>query len=134
MKKIGIISSFDILCGNATYSKSLIEGIKKKYDAMEIAIPPSIQKRKNPKAIREVIDKARSCDAINIQLELTLFGPTPNSAVSFIEKLIKSNKNKSITMHRVEQPPQNIIRSIISKLQERWYHKHIKNNNYCLCQ
>ncbi|WP_139117708.1 hypothetical protein, partial [Endozoicomonas atrinae] len=116
MKKIGIISSFDVLCGNATYANAIVEGVSKKIDVMKIPISRSIQKRKNEKAIKEVIESAKSCDAINIQLELTLFGATPRLAVKFIKRILKSNKKKSITIHRIEPQPENIIKSIYQNI------------------
>lgn len=112
MIKLGIISSFNIMCGNATYAKAIVDGIQKFYDIEPIVIPVSLQKNHNSKIIKEIIEKLKSLDAVNLQLELSLYGPTPKLATVLVKKLINTNKIKSITMHRVEEETQNIIKTM----------------------
>ncbi|USE33905.1 hypothetical protein [Endozoicomonas sp. SCSIO W0465] len=112
MIKLGIISSFNIMCGNATYTKAIIDGIQEYYDIEPIEIPVSLQKNHNSKNIKEIIEKLKSFDAVNLQLELSLYGPTPKLATALVQKMINTNRIKSITMHRVEEETPNIIKTI----------------------
>lgn len=127
MLKLGVVSSFDIMCGNATYARAIVNGISKFYDVVPIEIPVSLQKKHNSKTIKKVFDKLELLDAANLQLELSLFGPTPKSATVLIKKLISSNKIKSITMHRVEEETPSIIKTLYQSYKTNGF-KNLFNN------
>lgn len=112
MKKIGIVSSFDVMCGNATYAKALVEGVSQEYECVPISLPVSIQDSHDDVSLNEIIKKTRLCDMVNIQMELGLYGPTPGKALKLIKKIIKNSKIISITMHRVEDQPQNLLKKV----------------------
>ncbi len=111
MKKIGIVSSFDVLCGNATYSEVLAEGLRKYAQITKIAISPSLQKKHERHKIRKILDQIDSCDGINLQMELGLYGPTPQKATRLINKIFKRANKLSVTMHRIDPKPDNLLRS-----------------------
>ena len=127
MIKLGMISSFDIMCGNATYAKAIIDGIQKFYDIEPIEIPVSLQKKHNSKIIKKILDKLDFIDAVNLQLELSLYGPTPKLASALIKKIINSNKIKSITMHRVEEEAPNIVKTIYQSYKVNGLHNLLNN-------
>lgn len=110
MTKIGIVSSFDVLCGNAKYSEILVKNISKDLECIPIDIPSEIQKYHNKNTINNIIKKINDCDAINIQMEIGLYGPTPKKSLNLICQIIQSTKKPSITMHRVDPQIKNLIR------------------------
>lgn len=111
-KKIGVVSSFDVLCGNAAYSQALVSGMRQAgHDVMSIDIPVELQKTHNRQDITSILQQVRDCDAINIQMELSLYGPTPRSCAKLLKRIIRNAKTLSITMHRVEVKPVNLIKS-----------------------
>lgn len=42
--KLGIVSSYDVLCGNATYSQALLDGLPMDVEAVKIEVPTKLQK------------------------------------------------------------------------------------------
>lgn len=109
---IGIVSSFDALCGNATYSEELVRGIGEFCDVKKISLNYSLQKNYDKKHVDALCSEIASCDAVNIQMELGLYGPTPNISVKVLSRLIAAAKKVSVTMHRVDMPPPNLLRSL----------------------
>lgn len=57
------------------------------------------------------MQKVADCDAVNIQMELGLYGSNPNKSVRFIKKIIKAARKSSITMHRLDPPRPDFLRS-----------------------
>ena len=101
--KLGIVSSYDVLCGNATYSQALLDGMPDSVDSVKIEIPVKLQKYSDRSAEKKILQQVESCDGINIQMELGLYGATPYASVKFLKKIINKSKCVSLTMHRVEQ-------------------------------
>lgn len=119
MRRIGIVSSFNILCGNATYSEVLIRNMPKEIDCIPVKVPYEIQKKQSKELISPIIDQVSKLDAVNIQAELGLYGPTPGQSSELICKIINKSKNVSITMHRVEPQPQNLARLAYNELKNK---------------
>ncbi len=126
MKKIGIVSSFDVRCGNATYSKALVDGIPAGYVSVPIEVPLSLQESHDSISIAKVIEKVCACDAVNIQLELALYGPTPAKSAKFLQQIINNAQKISITMHRVEEKPQDLLKMSYKALKNGGFKRIIK--------
>lgn len=109
VKVIGIVSSFRVKCGNATYSEHLLEGIKKLgYTVKEIALPMSLQHGFEVKGtLDEIARQIKECDIINFQIELGLYGPSPIKSVNNIVYLYNVAKKNTdfvtCAIHRVER-------------------------------
>lgn len=116
--KFGIVSSFDVLCGNATYSEAIAKGLESDFDVVKIDVPLDLQKNYDADLVEKLIDQIRACDHINIQMELGLYGPTPADAYKVLSKVMKACKHFSITMHRVELPPSNFVRQAYNHLKK----------------
>ncbi len=114
--KFGVVSSFDVLCGNATYSEAIANGLSEKFDARRIDVPIYLQKNYDRDLLLKVIENIKECDCINIQMELGLYGPTPSAAFRVLRRIIKNCENFSVTMHRVDEPPKNLIRQIFNSI------------------
>ena len=115
---LGIISSFDILCGNATYSEQLAQAAEKRgMDVKRIAVPNIIQKEDDPKLIDEIIKQVRQCSIINLQMELGLYGSNPVKSSKNLRKIIKNCPPKTtIEVHRVEKKPVDFLRNVKNNL------------------
>jgi glycosyltransferase involved in cell wall biosynthesis len=104
MKKIGVVSSFDVLCGNATYSNEIINGLNNlgSVDAVKIDVPMALQKNYEMVLVNEIVSQVKKCDGINIQMEMGLYGSNPNDAYRVLKKIITNAKSVSLTMHRID--------------------------------
>lgn len=114
--KLGIVSSYDVLCGNATYSQALLDGLPSNYEAVKIHLPIHLQKFRDVTAEKSILQEVAICDAVNIQMELGLYGATPKAGAKFIKKIIKRSRRVSLTMHRVEEKPLNFIRNFYNQI------------------
>lgn len=114
--KFGVVSSFDVLCGNATYSEAIANGLEHDYKVYKIDVPIDLQKNYEAELVSELCVKIRECERVNIQMELGLFGPTPEKAFKVLKKVMGACNSFSITMHRVETRPSNVIRQAYSCL------------------
>jgi len=116
MIKYGIVSSFDTLCGNATYSEEIAKGLSKKFIVVKIDIPISLQKRYSEEVVSDIINQIHECDFINIQMELGLYGPDPFVSLKVLKKIISSSKAFNITMHRINPMPGSILRLLYNQI------------------
>lgn len=114
--RLGIVSSFNVLCGNATYSQALLDGLPESIEPVKIEIPIKLQKFHSSTIEKNILKKVAGCDGINVQMELGLYGETPKNAIKFLKKIIKASKRVSLTMHRVEECPLNYLRSMFNHL------------------
>ena len=124
--KIGIISSFNILCGNATYSMAIANALKDNLDKedgeiIQIDIPTRLRHKQEDKIINEITSKIQQCDACNLQFELGLYGTTPTKAVKNLKSIIKSMKKGSITMHRIDTANVPLLRDLYRKFKGKQF-------------
>lgn len=124
--KLGIVSSFNVLCGNATYSQALLAGLPQDIERVQIPVPVELQRYGDLVRQAQVLKAVKSCDVVNIQMELGLYGPTPKLALDFLKRIIKHSKIVSLTMHRVEERPPNLIRSMYYALKQLNFRKFVR--------
>lgn len=114
--KFGIVSSFDVLCGNATYSEAIANGLSEGFEVSRIDVPVYLQKNYDSVLLKQVIRNIKECEYINIQMELALYGPTPSTAFRALRHIIKSCENFSVTLHRIDEPPKSLTRQIFNSI------------------
>ena len=124
--KFGIVSSFDVLCGNATYSEAIANGLGEEFEVSPIDVPVYLQKQYDSALLRQVVRSIKECEYINIQLELGLYGPTPSAAVRALRHIIRSCENFSVTMHRVDEPPKSLMRQIFDSIKSGKFRSSVK--------
>lgn len=104
-KTLGIVSSFEGNCGNATYTKQLMPDLENYFTKVEcIKLDQDLIHSEYNKMFQNLIIKeVTKYDYINIQCELGLFHKKPEKAIKFIEKIIeaKNGENILITFHSV---------------------------------
>jgi glycosyltransferase involved in cell wall biosynthesis len=110
--KLGLVSSFNHLCGNATFSEELAKGFSRSYEVRKIDVPINLQENYDRAIENSICMQISECDAVNIQVELGLYGPTPEKAQKVIKRFMSASKNLSITMHRVDTNKKNFFRSL----------------------
>ncbi|WP_137008602.1 hypothetical protein [Aquitalea aquatilis] len=107
MKKIGIVSSFSDSCGNAYFSKILVDSISNLgYEVVPLeldlkllqSVTPSVRKIAN-ECIDKLCSRIKELDGVNIQLEPGLYGSTPMDIRSRFSRLISANSSVSVTLH-----------------------------------
>jgi len=109
MTKMAIVSSYSESCGNAAFTKILknsIEGFfpEVKVDVIELDLKvlqsvDGFVRKKGNEHINQICNKLLNYDLVNIQLETGLYGTLPKDITNRIKKLIRSNKNISLTLH-----------------------------------
>lgn len=68
--KLGLVSSFNQLCGNAAFSEELAKGFSRSYEVRKIDVPINLQENYDKAIVDSICMQIRACDAVNIQFEL----------------------------------------------------------------
>src|ERR1700743_2279591 len=112
-QKIGIVSSYGVNCGNASYTHVLKEEFAKHFDVEVVPVNFGLLANAHPKAsaaikrhIRELCAKLATSDYVNIQFEAGLFGHSLANACGHVAPMIDASKNISFTVHRLHNPVQ----------------------------
>jgi len=106
-KKIAIVSSFSDSCGNAYFTKVLIDSMRKNGADVEcveldLKLTQSVDgyfRKKADRHIDEICKTLEGYDGVNIQLEAGLFGTLPKDIIKRLYKLINANPHTSVTLH-----------------------------------
>ncbi|RNM25816.1 hypothetical protein EFS38_05295 [Dickeya undicola] len=107
MKKIAIVSSFSESCGNAYFTKILMDsmistGVQVECLSLNLLLTQSINKsvrKKADKHIDNICKSLKDYDGVNIQFEAGLYGTVPADIISRVYKLVSANPNTSVTLH-----------------------------------
>ncbi|NGX56470.1 MAG: hypothetical protein K1060chlam5_00713 [Candidatus Anoxychlamydiales bacterium] len=108
-KSLAIISTYNNLCGNATYTQALEKEFSNFYNVKIFQIDPLLLRSNSSndlklgnELIKVIANNIRNYDYVNIQFELSLFGLKKTVIVKRIKKLLNSSKKTIITFHNVE--------------------------------
>lgn len=108
MKKesLAIISSYDELCGNASYTKALERELSHHFNVTVLGLDVELLRKENYQRVKHHIqnlcEQLKTFDCVNIQLEAGLFGSKPSSIRRNFFALAKASKRVVITMHRYQ--------------------------------
>ena len=105
--KFGIISSVSESCGNAAFTQVLLDSINATGNtAIGVALNLDLTQSSDPELIKiadrhinEIAKTLDSFDAINIQYEPGLYGPSSKLIFNRLKTLINANSNVVITIH-----------------------------------
>ncbi len=103
-EKLAIISSYNDLCGNASYTTALADGLSFNYDVT--VIPLNVELLRKGKAknawahVQKICSQLKAFDCVNIQFEAGLFGITTSSIKKHFFAIAKASKRLVLTMHR----------------------------------
>ena len=100
-KTIGILSSWTENCGNASYTKQLIEELSKHYKKADCIHLNQKLIHSGVSVEDEVLSEVKKYDFINIQYEAALFGKTAKRSHNFLRRILNSHDNISITIHSI---------------------------------
>lgn len=123
-KKLAIVSSYNELCGNATYTHILKKEFEKYYEVDVIALNTFYLQGENSKLkklalahIDDIAKQLKKYDYVNIQFEAGLFGKKREDIVRRFKVILKASSNVIVTMHRIDLRKDlisfNFIRQII---------------------
>ncbi|WP_192457609.1 hypothetical protein [Musicola keenii] len=107
MKKIAIVSSFSDSCGNAYFTKILMDsmkssGVQVECLSLNLLLTQSINadvRKKADSHIDAICKSLKDFDGVNIQFEAGLYGTMPADIVKRVCKLVSANPNTSVTLH-----------------------------------
>jgi glycosyltransferase involved in cell wall biosynthesis len=142
---LAIISSYDELCGNASYAKALADALSEYYDVTAIPLNTELLRPGWSKAVslhvREICEKVKSFDYVNIQFEPALFGAFPADAKRPFFKIARCCRNLVLTMHfyqtKAKYPPARYFVKPLLKLRLReclspLFHTFMANRGYSI--
>src|SRR3569832_850288 len=105
-ERLAIVSSYDELCGNASYTKVLEQELSKFYDVTVLSLDVELLRQgRNKQAlhhIKTLSEQLKEYDCVNFQLEAGLYGASPQEIHKNFFALVKSSKRVVITMHRYQ--------------------------------
>lgn len=108
-KTLAIVSSYNELCGNATYTHVLQRELGNYYDVTVIPLntfllrsESQILRRKAQQHIQEIAEKLKAFDYVNIQLELGLFGIRRSDIRKRLRPFLDNSQNLVVTFHRLD--------------------------------
>ena len=111
MSTLGIVSSYSESCGIASFAKVLHDTIKLysnnnvevvKLDLQLLKAVDKKTRRYADNHIQDIYKQLKSFDAVNIQMEVGLYGSLPQDIIKRSKKLIEANPNTSITLHSAQ--------------------------------
>jgi len=122
-KKLAIVSSYNEMCGNATYAEVLRKAFMKHFEVEVIPLNVRLLKETHKKlkklgdeSIQELAKKLRQFDYVNIQFEAGLFGSHPKQVVKRFKTLAKNSKNLLTTIHRYDHNVAIVGKSVLKDL------------------
>lgn len=103
-EKLGIVSSYNELCGNASYTKALAQGLSKHFDVTVVSLNVELLRKGDSRSarlyIKKICEELRQFDCVNIQFEAGLFGLKPRTIQKRFFAIAKACKRFVLTMHR----------------------------------
>lgn len=103
-KTLAIVSSYDELCGNASYTKALADGLSNYYDVTVVSLNVELlrgREKATAKAhIQDICRQLKTFDCVNIQFEAGLFGSKLPLILSRFLAVARASKRFVLTMHR----------------------------------
>lgn len=106
MKKMALISTYQIDCGIARFAEILFRDLKEYFEIEVINLDPYKLKKSfgasNQTAnnfIKKIIDDLQKFDMVNIQFEYGIFADDIHESIARIKKIITSHKHVTITFH-----------------------------------
>lgn len=126
LKRLAIVSSYNDLCGNATYTEVIRRGLSEFYEVDVLSLNVRLLNNTNKrmrvlgdKHIKDMCSRLHKYDYVNIQFEAGLYGGFPSDILRRVKWLIDSSSNVLITMHRVDIKKsyldKDILRNILSR-------------------
>jgi glycosyltransferase involved in cell wall biosynthesis len=112
-KTLGIVSSYNTMCGNATYTHVLKQEFAKHCDVRIITVNHRLLSNTHPMAasaveahLQQICNEIAACDYVNIQFEPGLYGARPKQIAANVCRLIAAVKHQLVfTVHRLHVPP-----------------------------
>lgn len=109
MKRMAIVSSYNELCGNATYTEVLRKEFSKYYQVEVLPLRTDLLASKKQTVVKladehiqDLAMKLKEYDYVNIQFEAGLYGTYRGDIYRRICWLIDACKNLNFTMHRLD--------------------------------
>ena len=109
-----IVSSYDESCGNAYFTKALVDGLSDRVACRAIGLDLRLTQgvdrntvKYGDQHIKNICNELSKAEAVNIQFEPQLFGIRSKDVIRRMKWLCSVNKRTSITFHntRIFSPP-----------------------------
>jgi glycosyltransferase involved in cell wall biosynthesis len=128
MPKLAIVSTYNENCGNASYTHALKCAFSKYIEVDVIPLDLFLLQGTSPALIKagdwhikEICEKFKAYDYINIQFEGGLYGGRISDILRRIKRLIDAAPNLTLTMHRVDTDIFPLSKSIALGIKSKSY-------------
>lgn len=105
-KQLGIVSSYNDMCGNASYTRALETGLAKHFDVSVVSLNVELLRKGDFKSaqkhLEKICEQLKTFDCVNIQFEAGLFGSEPKIAQKRFFQIAGACKKVVLTMHRYQ--------------------------------
>ncbi|MFI5334865.1 MAG: hypothetical protein ACHQT8_06885 [Chlamydiales bacterium] len=103
-ERLAVVSSYDDFCGNASYTKALVEELSHHFDVTVISLNVEILRKGDARCAKQHIlqirERLKTFDCVNIQFEASLFGTTLHIIQKRFFMMVKGSKRLLLTVHR----------------------------------
>lgn len=134
MTKLAIISTYNENCGNASYTHALKVAFEKYVDVDVLPLDlfllqasSKILVEAGDRHIKEMCEKIKEYDFVNIQFEAGLYGARIKDIFRRVKWLINAAPNLTLTMHRVDTDLVPLVTSISIGLKTASYKNYRKS-------
>ena len=111
-QKVGIVSTFDRLCGIASYAKVLIGQISDFCDVEVLRLDPDLLQDTSPSGtaagdahIRDIIHRFQNFDVINVHVEHGLYGTKRAAIFQRLQWIFEAAPALCLTIHWLVPKP-----------------------------
>lgn len=134
IRRLGIVSSVDVSCGNAAFTRILAEsveriaGVEVELLALDLELTQAsspLERRYADQHIDRLCRRMQGLDAVNVQFELGLYGSTPREAGDRLERLVDAHPRTFVTYHAMRTvdhdtvDPKTLVLGTLMNLQVR---------------
>jgi glycosyltransferase involved in cell wall biosynthesis len=120
-QKVGIVSTFDRLCGIASYAKVLVDQISDFCDVEVLRLDPDLLQDKTPRGIaagdahiHDLIRRFEDFDIINVHVEHGLYGATRKVIFQRLRWIFEAAPALCLTIHWLVPKPETSLRALIN--------------------
>ena len=137
--RLAIVSSWNVDCGNASYTYALKKEFEKYYDVEVLGLDLHLLLRDGKKFralarrhIAEMAQRLKEFDYVNLQFEAGLYGANNGEILDNIKTLMDAAPNLILTMHRVDVHDSSLSREVVFFIKNKFSLKVLRQRRWLL--
>lgn len=138
-RRLAIVSSWNVDCGNASYTYVLKKEFEKHYDVEVLGLDLYLLLRSGKtfrdlarRHIDDLAQRLRAFDYVNLQFEAALYGANHGDILKNIKTLMDAAPNLILTMHRVDVHETSLPKEAIHIIKNKFSIKALRQRRWLL--